>query len=862
MTDLNRELVDTLPTPLSDVYAAFKAESDGQPFRKVHRLIDLIEVCCKMYTAASIATFLLALRTRMEAGVNPMSEDSFTKIKVMLAAGLRTPSLGIWWLFAREISSVLKELQIPHILPGGEQELLDKQSLIFRAFDGENNLIAFRNKYAHGATPSDASCEKDLQEKVPQVLRMLEAAKSLHQVKLVICAHDGKLWDTKGGKFYPFEGNMQALPNHSWFCSDTREADIYPILTFKQHEEDGKVHFYFYNDLKEKQAGFLNYPRADHFKDSNLRAALLEQINIEEWRKISNVKMDPFRQLVEMLTEVFKGRKEALGKIAEFLGDSKSRYLCVWGAPGVGKSALLAQCSRIASNREWRIYSESVDGEINWPFGTVYLVDFFIRRGAKNKAIDFFDSVNSRLDVQFSLKLDLGTSDREKGDLFDQRLQTISKLLKDDQQLLLIIDGLDEIEHQDPLLSLLPKILPDKVKMIFGARPQPELRIDFYEQLDRERKTAFDLDGLSKEDTRAVLMEHVSKYELEQSYVEKVASASEGNPLYLKLLCMELEKNTASLNQITVLPAQMEDLYRSTLHHLEARSAGITQFLIYLAAAKDFVSPELLASWMEIETPQLRNKYLDKCLELLFENSLTENLEDYQLFHESLRGYLKDTYPSEYRKCEERISDWCFCWRLPGKVEPAFERDSLTYAMHFATDHLYESYQAHFKEKRKDAFENRSRQLFALVKEEKWRALNFEICGNGHVLGRSYQYVQRLLLQEDITGSRMQEFFQYAYHRHEEPARRYIEQRNELTRPVATKELPTHFERVPALAQMGARADDKVMLALLPLWVNRRAGHPIPAALEAQVSSWLETSRNTALIKLWKMSRAKSGSLQ
>lgn len=853
MNYLHKEIEAALPTPLYDVYATFKAESEQQPFRKVHRLIDLIEVFCKIYTTATIATFLQELRVRMDHSAS-LNEESFNKIKVMLAAGLKTPSLGVWWMFARDISGMLQELGVPHVLPGGEEELLNTRSALFKAFNGENNLISFRNTYAHGATPSDATCKKDLAEMAPRVMSLLETSTSLQQVRLVIGSREGRSLLARGGQLTELEGHGQVLPEHSWFCSDMQKVDAYPILTFKIRES-GKLDFYFYNDLKEKNASFLNYPHAEHFKDGDLREKLLQYIPIEDWRKISDVNMDYFRQLVEMLTEVFKGRKEELGQVADFIREDNRQFLCIWGAPGVGKSALLAQCTRILSyNPELR--EKSVSG-MEWPSHRVYLVEYFIRRGSKNKSIDFFDSVNKRLDVLFNLRMDLGKSDTERSRLFEARLDKVSKILSEEEQLLLIVDGLDEIDYREALLSLLPKWLPKKIKIVFGARPQSELKFDFYEQLDRERKMQFDLGGLSKADIRAVLMEHVSKYELEQSYVDRVVQVSEGNPLYLKLLCVELEKKSLVLNDLSTLPGDMGDLYAKTIHRLENAFEGSTKFLIYLAVAKDFVSPELLAQWMGKETPELRSKFLDTCMELLFENPLTELLEDYQLFHESLREYLKETYRKEYRECEAVIADWSVAWHKPNSWDPAYVDDSLHYAMQYGADHLYESYQVCLAHKQSAGAKERRDQLFGLIKQPAWRALNFEIAGNGYAVAKSYAYAQRILSKEDAEGARMSEFLEYALNRHTEPSVRYMEQRKQLSSQVKPGQLDRHLERVPSLARMGTRAEEKIMLAMLPLWVNQSRVQPLPTALKDQVASWLETTNSPILKKLWEKSQKR-----
>lgn len=844
MKTLSPEIESKLPMPLWDAYQAFVLEDDAQPFRKVHRLIDLIEVFCKLYTAASIATFLHALRNRIDQENTALTEESFTKVKVMLAAGLKTPSLGIWWKFARDIASILKELNIPHILPGAEKELIHDKSSIKKAFDGNKNLITFRNSYAHGATPTDAACKKDLEEIWPRMLQLLNDAVSLHEVSLVICTNENTFLRASGSTLSPIVINENALPGHSWFSSNSLHIDAFPILNFRLKE--GNADFFFYNDIKEKYANYLNYPNAEHLKDANLKQEILQYIPIEDWKKIGNVDMDPFRQQVEMLTEVFKGRKNELGQIASFLSDEQMRFLCIWGPPGVGKSALLARATQIARcSSEVR---ETMEDSAQWPQGKLHLIEYFIRRGATETASQFFDSVNQRLDYIFNLRFDFGKLDSEKQALFKARIDQVSKQLKDDERLLLIIDGLDEIKSGDPLLSLLPKLLPEKIQIIFGARPQQELRFTFYEQLDRERKTGFDLGGLSLADIRAVLMEHVSKYEMHQEYVDEVLRISEGNPLYLKMLCSGLEQHIYKLNHIAALPKGRDELYETAFLRLEKEYPGSLNFMLYLAAAKDFVSPELAAQWIGLETTQLRNRLLYACLEFLYENPLTEAVEDYQLFHESLREYLSKSYPAELQACKERICDWAVKWKNEdGDI--AFDGELLVYAMEFSTQHIYENYIHHRNNKRKAGAEKRREQLFSLTENEQWRALNFETCGNGLAISKSYYFLQRVLAVEDEGGEKFQEFINYAYNRYAEPERMYLLQRDILMQPVKRDSLSSLLERTPSLAKMGDRDEDKVMLALLPLWANNF--DELPKQLEERINEWIENTRNSAVKKLW-----------
>ena len=77
---------------LTELFKIYQSES--QPFRKVHRMIDLFESIIKSHTVVIIAEYVKH---------NKLSEAA----KGMLAQGLRTPSLGTWQLFSRILSEEL-----------------------------------------------------------------------------------------------------------------------------------------------------------------------------------------------------------------------------------------------------------------------------------------------------------------------------------------------------------------------------------------------------------------------------------------------------------------------------------------------------------------------------------------------------------------------------------------------------------------------------------------------------------------------------------------------------------------------------------------------------------------------------------
>jgi hypothetical protein len=78
---------------IASLYQIYQSES--QPFRKVHRMIDLFESILKTHTAVIMGEYF----SRAEIS---------NEVKGLLSDGLRTPSLGTWQLFSRVL---LKELK-------------------------------------------------------------------------------------------------------------------------------------------------------------------------------------------------------------------------------------------------------------------------------------------------------------------------------------------------------------------------------------------------------------------------------------------------------------------------------------------------------------------------------------------------------------------------------------------------------------------------------------------------------------------------------------------------------------------------------------------------------------------------------
>lgn len=850
----NAVTLDALPTPLVRAVLAWQNEDAKlRPFKAVHRLIDAIEVFCKLYTVAGVSRFVEVLGQRLDSEHLPTPEqvEQLDGIRTMLAAGLRTPSLGIWWGFARETAKALDVLGEAHVLPGGIEALTRPQSKLKKAFEGNDNLISFRNSYAHGATPSDAASQKDLDKQAPRLEVLLKEASELSLAPLIAVCENGDVLNACGAGLTPMSDPPAGLqPGRCYLVDETGHAlDLHPLLVFDGKGPEGV--FYFYNDLRTNHASLLNYPQALHRRDKPLRDVLLQRFPIDEWQKLGGAELDPFRERIEALTEVFKGRLPELQALATFLDETDRGFHVVWGPPGVGKSTLLARMTQLL---RWdpKLREQASPG-IEWPELRIEVMEYFIRRGSTDTAAKLLESLNQRLDSRFNLSIGRGTTDEERRRYFVERLQIISKRLEDDQRLVLVLDGLDEARKDDPIMSSLPRDVPPKVVVLYGSRPQQALRYGFYDELDRERRSCVDLSGLSLADTRALLYAHVDKYALETEYVEAVLERSEGNPLYLKLLCQGLEQGIYALNDRARLPSGMEELYTNALVRIEQEAPGATDLLTLLAAARDFVSPAMAAELMKLSEARLVSGVLSACMEFLYENPLTESIDDYQLFHESLREHLRNKHGSDVIGWEEALAEWASVWLTPDG-DPCHAEERLLYAVSYAVPHQADCRKRALEHERHNEAQRRGETMLSLVEAERWRALCFKICGNGTALQLAIRLAQDVVRALDQNGSERERMLRFARWRHDEPYRLYNVQRDQLRTPVEGAAQKAHLEDVVQLARMGTRPRDRVMLALTALWAPQQRPQELPLALRKEMARWLEDAREPALVKLWGLS--------
>lgn len=700
---------------------------EQHPFVKIHRMIDLFETIIKTHTAYIISDYFR---------LNHVSED----IKSLLADGLRTPSLGIWQVINRVIiedltiakklnqdqfqqlfSTLSKEnsqrflslysrkgedfellnpiqredrtflknifiranfaysekMFIPHFIPYFYQwDQMISQSM--KSAEGTiPDIVNFRNKYAHGATPDKETCQKDIERYTPILEKLLDAEWLTNTGIVVFQKVNGTIRPISlgGVKQNPitFRNSQHVTLNQTYLFNEHGELlTLFPIMTFKNlviHHKNVPT-LLFLNDLKKinkKKISLLNYPYAYHLMDDQIYEEFISILNVIDWKKRASYH---FADYVEELVESFQGRQEEQDTVRHFIETQTSGFFFLFGNPGIGKSALLAKILKD--------YKYKASIEIKKPFT---FIEFFIRRNSSSIE-KFLDSLNQQLESVFLTKIPIGSTIEEKHSNLHDRLLYISQQRKNGK-VIICIDGLDE-GIQSQLLPYVNTQTYQNILFIYSSRPVENVE-QLYHRIHPIDKQKITLNGLSTEEIRGLLFKVTNKYEIIHypDYIKTILDKSKGNPLYLKLLCSEIESNNHSLYQIDQLPSKIEDFYDEIITRFRKESYGneVLSTIYVLAKAKDFLSSkhlQLIAGF----TDSVMAEVFSTLQEVLIENP--NESYSYQLFHDSFREYLEVKKKDNLVEAEIQLAKFCAQWKSLN-----YYSDSIrTYPMKYYSSHL------------------------------------------------------------------------------------------------------------------------------------------------------------------------------
>jgi ABC-type dipeptide/oligopeptide/nickel transport system ATPase subunit len=254
-----------------------------------------------------------------------------------------------------------------------------------------------------------------------------------------------------------------------------------------------------------------------------------------------------FQQLIREKSKNFVGREFVFTAINEFLHKYAHGYFTLIGAPGSGKSAILAKY--VTSNPHVVYYNAQVEG--------------------KNRADQFLTDICTQLINQYphvgtEYVVSLPDNATEGSWFLSLLLQEISDSLEPNQPLIIAIDALDAIapnsQSADSNLFYLPRYLPEKVYFLLTRRPFIRERAGLLIEAPSIVLTLEDYPEQNQEDVQAYIRQSLTlppplnEGELEQPNVTRLA----GEKL-IQQLTVKSENNFMYLSQI--LPAIARGFY-------------------------------------------------------------------------------------------------------------------------------------------------------------------------------------------------------------------------------------------------------------------------------------------------------------
>ncbi|HCZ8411909.1 TPA: serine protease [Proteus mirabilis] len=223
-------------------------------------------------------------------------------------------------------------------------------------------------------------------------------------------------------------------------------------------------------------------------------------------------------------------RKGFNRRFDKFVLAQSSRYLFINGAHGIGKSTFCETYTPIDSSLEY--------------FGTYSFTPTQSHKNATQLAQpqEFFNWLN----MQVSMIVTGNPGRKETGeyteliDKVESLINTLSEAYTSkDKKGILFIDGLDEVERQDPdalnkFIGLLPMALPSGVVIVFSAPNYEQFATRLGNRI--ESKACISIPSLTDSAVKEFCYKSLKEQRVSSKIVNIICERSQGHPLYLRYL--------------------------------------------------------------------------------------------------------------------------------------------------------------------------------------------------------------------------------------------------------------------------------------------------------------------------------------
>jgi len=387
-----------------------------------------------------------------------------------------------------------------------------------------------------------------------------------------------------------------------------------------------------------------------------------------------------FSQEVRRLTEQFTGRRWLFEQIDAWVHDGDQRFFLLTGEPGIGKSAIAARLLQLRDDliahhfciagRNSTITPGAVLRSLSAQFGRAlpgYGVALANTVGPEFLAVDVSIDVQRMTGGEITGVVIENLFAPEPQDVLDILLRAPLTAMAPpaEQPLLILIDSLDEAvtyRGEDNLVRLLAgaKDLPAWLRFLCTSRPERRV-LRYFENIP-SRQLALE-SGANREDVHRYVAARVKGEPLAGrlaaaartmtgDFVDRVTHLADGNFLYARVLLDDVAAGNQPLDDLTALPASLDDIYHRFLTRFTAAEweARYQPLFTVLAVAAEPLTEQQLAHFTGLRRTGVRHS-LNVGRQFLDATEGDGPREAFTLFHQSLRDYLID---------EERNQDfWC-----------------------------------------------------------------------------------------------------------------------------------------------------------------------------------------------------------
>jgi len=354
-----------------------------------------------------------------------------------------------------------------------------------------------------------------------------------------------------------------------------------------------------------------------------------------------------FSGYIEEKTRGFIGRRWVFEAINSFIDKNSRGYFLIIGDPGIGKSALAAQC--VKQNG--------------------YVHHFNIRAEGINKTSSFLKNISAQLIANYNLSYSvLPPKTTEDAGFFKHLLSEVSDKLNKEEHCVIIIDALDEAEFTDVgNILFLPLMLPENIYIVVTMRDDQKIKPHVECELDElfikadSTDNLTDIEDLLKSWTvRTGIKEYLIAQRLEQEeFVKLMVQKSEGNFMYLRHVLPEIESGVYKKFNIEKIPSGLRNYYENHWKRIKGLDEESwfrykLPVIVALTAVREPVSIELISDFSKVESkPRIRG-ILQEWSQFLHEEYIErEGIMQiyYRLYHNSFFDFIV----SKQQVIDERV---------------------------------------------------------------------------------------------------------------------------------------------------------------------------------------------------------------